>query len=89
MQNPSAAAHHSFSATDLYPPEGTVAGRPFSQQTERFSSQEPPLTGNADASVLRDDDRWSINGDEVSPPSYDETTGGLGPPTHITYIIHR
>jgi hypothetical protein len=91
MRNPS-AAHDGISAVDLYQPEGPTARRPFSEQTERYSEQEPPLTGNADTSVYRirrDDDDWNATGEELSPPSYDETTGGLGPPTHITYIIHR
>lgn len=69
-------------------------GQPFDERTEQINPRESHWTGNTDtSSVYRgqgDDARQrGESEEELSPPSYDETTGGRGPPTHISYIIHQ
>ena len=92
-------------STDLYQPEGMQplplppadidsSNQPFDEQTDRVNPRESDWTRNADTSSVyrgrgEDTRQWEGSDGELSPPSYDETTGGRGPPTHISYIIHR
>ncbi|KIM41816.1 hypothetical protein M413DRAFT_445030 [Hebeloma cylindrosporum] len=99
----SSPAHHSFSPVDLYHPEGSrPLPLPTADNSNEPSNFDRPFddlresygTGNADTSSVyrgRGDGarQWEGSSGELSPPSYDETTGGRGPPTHISYIIQR